>query len=91
MPEAALEQPPAQESRKKSTSPLPKGPTRWAELLARDFGFDLQTCPHCGGAWKIIAAILEPHAIQSILTHLRLPDKPPGVAPAHFPAQPDFA
>ena len=86
----------------------PKRSKRWAELLARVFGFDLKTCPECGGPLKIIAAILEPHApatlrvqgqslrspqassrdaIRSILTCLRLPDKPPELAPARIPEQ----
>lgn len=65
-------------------------PKRWAELLARVFDIDMQTCHHCGGPWKIIAAILEPHAIKSILTHLRLPDKPPDLAPSRIPEQIQF-
>jgi len=32
---------------------------RWAEILARIFGFDLQRCPDCGGSLKIIAVILD--------------------------------
>lgn len=59
----------------------------WAELLARVFGLDLKTCPPCGSTLKIIAAILEPFAIQSILTCLGLPDKPPNLAPARSPPQ----
>jgi hypothetical protein len=63
---------------------------KWAELLARVFGLDLKKCD-CGGALKIIAAILEPAAIRTILTHLRLPDKPPGLAPPRIPEQTKFA
>ena len=51
----------------------------------------MQKCVDCGGPFKIIAAILEPHAIKSILTHLKLPDKPPGLAPARIPEQTQFA
>ena len=40
---------------------------------------------------KIIAAILEPFAIQNILTYLGLPDKPPELAPAQIPEQSQFA
>ena len=47
----------------------------------------MSTCPDCGGPFKIIAAILDPHAITSILTHLKLPDKPPGLVPARIPEQ----
>ena len=68
----------------------PQRPThgkRWAELLARVFGLELQRCPDCGGTLKIIAAILEPFAIQNILTYLGLPDKTPELAPARIPTQ----
>ena len=64
---------------------------RWAELLARVFGIDMQKCVDCGGPVKIVSAILEPNAIRSILTHLRLPDKPPDLAPAQIPDQRQFA
>ena len=69
------------------TAPLRPGRgQRWAELLARVFGFDLQRCSDCGGAFKIVSAILEPNAIKSILTYLGLPDKPPELAPAQIPS-----
>src|SRR5476649_1006303 len=51
----------------KTTPERPKRAKRWAELLARVFGIDMSTCPDCGGPFKIIAAILDPHAITSIL------------------------
>ena len=60
------------------TPPRPKRAKRWAELLARVFGIDMSACPVCRGPLKIIAAILEPHAIKNFLTYLKLPDKPPG-------------
>jgi len=37
----------------------------WAHLLK--WVFDIEHCPHCGGALKIIAAILESGAIAKIL------------------------
>ena len=69
----------------------PKRAKRWAELLARVFGLDMEKCTDCGGPLKIVSAILEPNAIKSILTHLRLPDKPPELAPAHISEQAQFA
>lgn len=36
-----------------------------------------RACPDCGGPWKIIAAIVEPAAIQKILTYLGIPDNYP--------------
>ncbi|MCX7136528.1 MAG: hypothetical protein NTW47_07775 [Proteobacteria bacterium] len=48
-----------------------------ARLLKRVFGIDLEHCPLCGGALKIIAAIEEPAVIVRILTHLGLPVRAP--------------
>ena len=42
---------------------------------------DLEHCPGCGGALKIIAAIEEPALIR-ILTHLGLPARAPPRSPA---------
>jgi hypothetical protein len=75
----------------KNTPERPARAKRWAELLARVFGLDMQKCEDCGGPLKIVSAILEPNAITSILTHLRLPDKPPGLAPPRIPEQFHFS
>ena len=40
----------------------------WARLLKRVF--DIEHCPNCGGALKIIAAIEDPPVIVKILRHL---------------------
>ena len=53
-------------------------------MLKRVFDIDLEHCPACGGALKIIAAIEEPAVIVRILTHLSLPAR----APPRSPAQP---
>jgi hypothetical protein len=45
----------------------------WARLLKRVFDIDIEHCPNCGGALKIIAAIEDPPVIVRILTHLGLP------------------
>jgi hypothetical protein len=59
----------------------------WARLLKRVFDIDLEHCPNCGGALKIIAAIEDPPVIVKILTHLGLPSR----VPPRFPARPlDF-
>jgi hypothetical protein len=34
------------------------------------FGIDIETCPACGGALRIIACIEDPNIIEKILTHL---------------------
>ena len=56
----------------------------WARLLKRVCAFDLEHCPHCGGALKIIAAIVEPPVIERILTPLGLAARPP---PPRAPAR----
>jgi len=48
------------------------------------FDIDIEQCPHCGGALKIIAAILEKAAITKILDHLGLPARAPPRAPAQI-------
>ena len=52
----------------------------WARLLKRVF--DIEHCPNCGGALKIIAAIEDPPVIVKILSHLGLPTRAPPRAPA---------
>ena len=49
----------------------------WARLLKRVFDIDLEHCPQCGGALKIIAAIVAPPVIARILAHLGLPTRAP--------------
>jgi hypothetical protein len=49
----------------------------WARLLRRVFDIDIEHCPNCGGALKIIAAIEAPPVIVRILAHLGLPTRAP--------------
>jgi hypothetical protein len=42
----------------------------WVQRLKRVFGIDIETCPACGGAVRIIACIEDPDVIEKILTHL---------------------
>ena len=42
----------------------------WAQRLKRVFGIDIETCPACGGALRIIACIEDPVVIEKILAHL---------------------
>ena len=55
---------------------------RWARLLKRVFDIDVEHCPNCGGALKIIAAIEDPPVIVKILSHLGLPTRAPPRSPA---------
>ena len=61
-----------------------------ARLLKRVFDIDIEHCPNCGGAVKIIAAIEDPPVMVRILAHLGLPTRAPPRAPARrldlFPA-----
>jgi hypothetical protein len=52
----------------------------WARLLKRVF--DIEHCPNCGAALKIIAAIEDPPVIVKILSHLGLPTRAPPRSPA---------
>jgi hypothetical protein len=54
----------------------------WARLLKRVFDIDIEHCPNCGGALKIIAAIEDPPVMVRILAHLGLPTRAPPRAPA---------
>ena len=42
----------------------------WVQRLKRVFRIDVETCPACGGAMKIIASIEDPVVIGKILAHL---------------------
>jgi hypothetical protein len=53
----------------------------WARLLKRVFDIDIERCPNCGSALKIIAAIEDPPVIVRILTHLGLPTRAPPRSP----------
>ena len=42
----------------------------WAQRLKRVFGIDIEICPACGGAVRIIACIEDPAVVEKIFTHL---------------------
>ncbi len=42
----------------------------WVQRLKRVFGIDVEGCPVCGGAMRIIACIEDPDVIEKILSHL---------------------
>jgi hypothetical protein len=43
---------------------------RWTELLCRVFAVEIEVCPHCGGAMRIVGFVSEPAVITQILAHL---------------------
>src|SRR5262245_7864359 len=53
------------------------GASAGARLLKRVFDVDVEHCPNCGGALKIIAAIEDPPVIAKILSHLGPADPRP--------------
>jgi hypothetical protein len=57
----------------------------WAELLRRAFGVDVLTCPRCGGARRLLAAIQDPDSIERVLRAMKLPFAAPELAPARAP------
>jgi Putative transposase/Glutaredoxin len=67
-PERATE-PPTDHARAQGETPR----MSWARLLKRVFDIDIERCPNCGSALKIIAAIEDPPVIVKILSHLGLP------------------
>ena len=60
----------------------------WAQRPKRVFGIDIETCPACGGAMRIIACIEDAEVLGKILVHLagktvepEAPRRPPSRAP----------
>ena len=49
--------------------------------MKRVFGIDMNTCAHCGGAVRIVAAVEEPTAIRQILEHF---DRHGALPQAHY-------
>ncbi len=58
----------------------------WAQRLKRVFGIDIETCPACGGAVKVIACIEDPVVIKRILDHLKQTLGRCAVSPGRVPA-----
>jgi hypothetical protein len=55
----------------------------WSQRLKRVFGIDIETCPACGGALRIIACIEDPAVVKKILT--RIDSKNASAEPARLP------
>jgi hypothetical protein len=53
--------------------------------MRRTFGFDVLTCPRCGGRLRLIALIEQAAVIGRILAHLDLPTALPVARPARAP------
>jgi hypothetical protein len=57
------------------------------DLMRRAFGYELLSCPNCGGKMQLLAFVMERSTIRRILRHLDLPPEPPVCASAR--ASPD--
>ena len=49
----------------------------------RVFGIDIETCPACGGAVRIVACIEDPDVIEKMLNHVE--EKLPGTVSSQLP------
>ena len=59
----------------------------WARLLKRVFDINIEHCPNCGGALKIIAAIEDPPVIVEKILRASGPTDPrPGTSSRFIPA-----
>src|SRR5262245_24508508 len=74
--------PPATETSSEGAHAQAPARMNWARLLKQVFDIDVEHCPNCGGALKIIAAIDDPPVIVKILSHLGLSTRGPLRAPA---------
>jgi len=63
----------------------PKGRYSWATLLKRALDIDALSCSKCHGVMVVLAFINDPQVMRKILSHLRLPTRPPPLAPARYP------
>ena len=59
----------------------------WALLLVRIYECLPLRCERCGTPMRIIAFVLDPPAIERILTHIGEPTTPPALLPARAPPQ----
>ena len=61
----------------------------WAQRLKRVFGIDIETCPACGGAVRIVSCIEDRDVIEKVLTHLEAAESSASMRPpCRAPPQP---
>jgi len=63
----------------------PEAPIVWAELLKRTFGFNVLTCPCCGGRMKLLALVTDPTSVARYLRGIGEPTDVPKRTPARGP------
>jgi hypothetical protein len=62
----------------------------FAALLSRVFKIEIDTCSHCGGKMRIVAALTDPVSIRRYLEGTGQSAKIPEIAPARAPPQEEF-
>ena len=63
-------EPPSTAERENAWPALRARRRRWAELLRRVFAVEIELCPRCGGAARILGFVTEPAVAARILAHL---------------------
>jgi len=86
VPSVADQAPNTTDGAGESLPPSTRARMSWAQLLKRVFAIDITTCPQCGGALTILAAIEDPAVTIKILGHLGLPTRAPPKPPASLDA-----
>ena len=61
----------------------------WARLLKR-VGYDMETCPECGGVMRVVQCVLAAEAIHAILEARGKQSSPRTRPPARAPPQLSF-
>jgi hypothetical protein len=74
----------------RKTRGLSKNRLLWAALLARTFGLSVETCPHCGGRMRVVAALIDRASVKRYLEGVGLSADIPVLAPARAPPQMEF-
>jgi len=59
-------------------------------LLRRVHEVDVTRCSRCSGRRRVLAFITDPEVVTAILAHLGLPQRPPALAPARAPPEPQL-
>jgi hypothetical protein len=59
--------------------------TRGRSCVLWVFGVEIFTCPNCGGARRLLAAIKDPDSIERVLRAMGLPFEAPELAVARAP------
>ena len=60
----------------------------WAALLSRTYGYDVLSCPRCGGRMRVLSAICNRDSILRIRNHLGLDASLPATQPCRAPPVP---